>query len=82
MCGRDAVQLRHRQQRGQINLGEIAERLRPHGPVVANEFMIRADIRDGGSAFELTLFADGRAIVKGTAEPRVARSVYAKYVGS
>jgi molybdopterin/thiamine biosynthesis adenylyltransferase len=82
LCGRDAVQLRHRQHRGQINLDEIAARLRPHGPVVANEFMIRADIRDGGSAFELTLFADGRAIVKGTAEPRVARSVYAKYVGS
>jgi adenylyltransferase/sulfurtransferase len=82
LCGRDAVQLRHRQHRGRLNLGEIAERLRPHGPVVANEFMIRAAIRDGGRSFELTLFADGRAIVKGTAEARVARGVYAKYVGS
>ena len=44
--------------------------------------MIRADIRDGGRALELTLFADGRAIVKGTAEAQVARSVYAKYVGN
>lgn len=82
LCGRDAVQLRHRQHRGRLNLDEIAERLRVQGPVVANEFMIRADIRDGGRQFELTLFADGRAIVKGTAEARVARSVYAKYVGN
>ena len=50
--------------------------------MLANEFMIRAEIRDGGRSFELTLFTDGRAIVKGTGEVSVARSVYAKYVGN
>ncbi len=82
LCGRDAVQLRHRQNRDRINLDQIAGRLRPHGPVTANEFMIRAEITDGDMTYELTLFADGRAIVKGTAEARVARGIYAKYVGS
>ena len=82
LCGRDAVQLRQRERQGRIDLDEIAVRLRPFGPVLANEFMIRAEIRDGGRSFELTLFTDGRAIVKGTGEVSVARSVYAKYVGN
>jgi hypothetical protein len=29
----------------------------------------------------VTVFRDGRAIVEGTREPSVARSVYAKYIG-
>ena len=56
-------------------------RLREHGNVVANRYMLRANISDGGNAYTLSLFPDGRAIVHGTAEPNVARSVYAKYVG-
>ena len=43
--------------------------------------MIRAEITDSGKAYVLSLFPDGRAIVHGTHEPSVARSVYAKYVG-
>jgi adenylyltransferase/sulfurtransferase len=49
--------------------------------VNANQFMLRADVTDNGKPYELTVFADGRAIVKGTQETAVARSVYAKYVG-
>jgi molybdopterin/thiamine biosynthesis adenylyltransferase len=82
LCGRDAVQLRHRERQSRIDLDEIAARLRQFGPVLANEFMIRAGIRDGDRSYELTLFTDGRAIVKGTGEASVARSVYAKYVGN
>jgi adenylyltransferase/sulfurtransferase len=32
--------------------------------------------------YELTVFADGRAIVKGTDDPAMARKIYAQYVGS
>lgn len=81
LCGRDAVQLRHRQHRGPVELGEIAGRLREFGPVAANDFMVRAEIRDSGKTYELTVFADGRAIVKGTDKTAVARSVFARYVG-
>jgi molybdopterin-synthase adenylyltransferase len=82
LCGQDAVQLTDRQHRGNVDLDEIAGRLRRHGSVIANDFMVRAAIRDNGKVYELTLFADGRAIVKGTGEAGVARGVFAKYVGS
>ena len=81
LCGRDAVQLRHRQARGDVDLGELAARLEHHGAVRTNEFMLRATISDNGNDYELTLFRDGRAIIKGTAETSVARSIYAKYIG-
>lgn len=81
LCGNDAVQLAHRQQEGELNLDEIAGRLRSHGPVKVNRFMVRAGLSENGSDFELTLFADGRAIVKGTRDPAVARGVFAKYIG-
>ncbi len=81
LCGRNAVQLRHKQQGEQLNFDEISRRLREHGVVRTNEFMLRAEIRDNETTYELTLFADGRAIVKGTGEASVARGLYAKYVG-
>jgi adenylyltransferase/sulfurtransferase len=82
LCGRDAVQLRQKQDAGAVNLVELAERLRAHGEVKVNEFMLRARLVERGRPYELTLFPDGRAIVKGTHEPNVARTLYAKYVGS
>jgi adenylyltransferase/sulfurtransferase len=46
--------------------------------VRANEFLLVFSV----DLFELTVFPDGRAIVKGTRDPAVARSVYAKYIGA
>ncbi len=82
LCGRNAVQLRHRQQADSVQLEAIASRLQSHGTVSVNEFMLRAEVNDNSKPFEITLFRDGRAIVKGTDEASVARSIYAKYVGS
>lgn len=82
LCGRNAVQLSLKQQAGKLNFEEIAARLRPHGQVSVNKFMLRADIKDNGEPYELTLFTDGRAIVKGTKEPNTARGIYAKYIGA
>lgn len=87
LCGRNSVQLTHAapgagENGNKINFDEIAARLRPHGPVTANKFMLRAEVTDNGEPYEITLFTDGRAIVKGTKEPRVAKSIYAKYVGA
>jgi molybdopterin-synthase adenylyltransferase len=82
LCGRDAVQLTHRQGGGKLDFDDIARRLRSHGSVTANDFMIRAGLTHNDKPYELTLFPDGRAIVKGTSEGSVARSVYAKYVGA
>jgi adenylyltransferase/sulfurtransferase len=81
LCGRNAVQLTHRQDAGSVDLGALAARLRTHGKVVASDLMLRADITDNGKPYALSVFPDGRAIVHGTDEANVARSLYAKYIG-
>ncbi|HSG63709.1 MAG TPA: ThiF family adenylyltransferase [Gammaproteobacteria bacterium] len=82
LCGREAVQLTHKQNSATLDLGEIGARLRRHGKVAASPYMLRASITDNGKPYVLSLFPDGRAIVHGTADASVARSVYAKYVGA
>jgi len=82
LCGRNAVQLRHRQQADAVDLNALAARLRGHGSVVVNEFMLRTQLSENDKQYEITLFQDGRAIIKGTEEPGIARSVYAKYIGA
>lgn len=82
LCGRNAVQLTHKQNGNKLDFAELAKRLESHGKVVANKFMLRADLIDNGTEYELTLFTDGRAIVKGTKEANTAKSIYAKYVGA
>ncbi|MEX2387050.1 MAG: ThiF family adenylyltransferase [Phycisphaeraceae bacterium] len=82
LCGRNAVQLQQKVQGDKLNFDEIAGRLRSHGDVTANKFMLRANITDNGDPYELTLFTDGRAIVKGTKHANVAKGIYAKYVGA
>mgnify|MGYP003553145071 CR=1 FL=1 len=58
-------------------MSDLAERLREVGQVTLNEYLIKFTVDN----FELTIFPDARAIVKGTEDATVARSVYAKYVG-
>ncbi|HEX7010704.1 MAG TPA: ThiF family adenylyltransferase [Phycisphaeraceae bacterium] len=81
LCGRNAVQLTQASNGQRLDFNQIAQRLRAHGQVSVNPFMLRAGIKDNGAEYELTLFTDGRAIIKGTKEPSVARGIYAKYVG-
>jgi adenylyltransferase/sulfurtransferase len=75
MCGRNAVQI-HELGRP-LDLGELAGRLRPLGQVRANEFALRFET----PPYLLTVFPDGRVIVKGTTDPGIARSLYARYIG-
>ncbi len=78
LCGRDAVQVRPAA--GAIaDFPSIAAKLTPvaTGSVKHNEYMLTAAV-DG---LTITVFRDGRAIIKGTKTPDIARSAYAKYVG-
>jgi len=77
LCGRDAVQV---SPRGAValDLDALAARLRAAGEVKSNEYLVR--LRAG--EYELTVFRDARAIVRGTDDAAVARSVYARYVGT
>ena len=85
LCGRDAVQIAPAVPDA-IDLGAILSRLEPHGAFETTPFMLRgrfADERgDGGEPLELTLFPDGRALIKGTTEAETARSIYARYIGA
>ncbi|HEY6444481.1 MAG TPA: ThiF family adenylyltransferase [Candidatus Acidoferrales bacterium] len=78
LCGRDSVQIHERDR--QLNLGDLGHRLaRAAGAQVkANDFLLRFCV----SPYEITVFADGRAIVKGTKDPAIARSLYARYIGN
>ena len=76
LCGRNAVQL-HEHTRA-LDLQELAGRLRPLGDVRVNEFALRVSL----VKYQVTVFPDGRAIVKGTTDVGVARSVYASLIGA
>jgi molybdopterin/thiamine biosynthesis adenylyltransferase len=76
LCGRNAVQIHERAR--PVDLQDLALRLAPLGAVRSNEFALRFEI----SPYQLTVFADGRAIIKGTTDVGVARSLYARYIGA
>ncbi len=75
LCGRNAVQIQERVQA--LDLPELKRRLEPLGEVRSNEFALRFFV----APYEMTVFPDGRAIIKGTSDTGVARSLYARYVG-
>ena len=77
LCGRDSVQI-HECSRA-LDLVALALRLRPVvEDVRQNDFLIRFRV----AAYEMTVFADGRTILKGSKDPAVARSLYARYLGA
>jgi molybdopterin/thiamine biosynthesis adenylyltransferase len=76
MCGRNSVQIHERAR--PIDFPQMQRLLEPHGIVRHNQFVLKF----WHDPYEMTLFPDGRAIVKGTTDTAVARTLYAKYVGS
>ena len=76
LCGRNSVQIHERARA--VDFDELSTKLEPHGRVRHNEFVLKF-WRD---PYEMTLFPDGRAIFKGTTDTSVARSLYARFVGS
>jgi adenylyltransferase/sulfurtransferase len=76
LCGRNAVQIHERAR--PLDLGRLRAALSPLGEVRANEFALRFFPHP----YEMTIFPDGRAIIKGTTDIGIARSLYAKYLGS
>ena len=76
LCGRNSVQIHER--RRPIDFAELEGRLKAHGEVRYTEYVLKF-VR---APFELTLFPDGRGIIKGTTDTGVARSFYARFVGS
>lgn len=76
LCGRNSVQIHERHR--PIVFPDLSAKLQSHGKVMHNDFVLKF-WRD---PYEMTLFPDGRAIIKGTTDTAIARSLYARYVGS
>ena len=76
LCGRNSVQIHERSR--PVDFEEMKERLATLGTVRHNDFVLKF----WREPYEMTLFPDGRAIIKGTTDTAVARSLYARYVGS
>jgi molybdopterin/thiamine biosynthesis adenylyltransferase len=76
LCGRNSVQI-HEHSRP-VDLAAMSRRLMPHGAVRHTDFVLKF-LKE---PFEITLFPDGRAIIKGTTDTAVARSLYARFVGN
>ena len=76
LCGRNAVQIHERAR--PVDLSALARTLSALGEVRANEFALRFV----APPYEMTVFPDGRAIIKGTTDAGVARSLYARYIGA
>ncbi len=77
LCGRNAVQILPFKET-QVDLANLAINLASLGVVKANEYLIRFE----NEGYELSIFPDGRAIVKGTTDAGIARGLYSKYVGN
>jgi molybdopterin/thiamine biosynthesis adenylyltransferase len=77
LCGRNSVQI-HLPERRDLNLEALRARLAAEGPVRGNAYLVQCRVGE----YELTVFRDGRAVVQGTQDAAVARSLYARYVGA
>jgi adenylyltransferase/sulfurtransferase len=78
LCGRDAVQITPPAEQP-VNLAQLAESLRPAGQVTDNGLLLQFTPDDD---HQLLIFPDGRVVVKGTTDEAVARTLYARYLGS
>ncbi|MDD1702705.1 MAG: ThiF family adenylyltransferase [Methanoregula sp.] len=76
LCGRDAIQITPATVM-EISLEELESRLSRLGDVRLTRYMLT--FRSGTE--EISIFRDGRAIIKGTKDESAARSLYARYIG-
>lgn len=76
LCGRDAIQISP-PKATELDLPKLASKLKSVGAVKQNEYLLRLNVGE----YELTVFRDARAIVRGTDDVSQARSIYAKYIG-
>ena len=76
LCGRNSVQIHERNR--PIDFAELERKLQSHGAVRRNDMLLRFDHGE----HRITVFKDGRAIVQGTTDVGLARSLYARFVGS
>ncbi len=77
LCGRDAVQI-FPATKSTLDFAQLSSRLSNSGEVSYNPYLLKF----AADGYEMTVFTDARAIIKGTDDMTLARSFYAKYIGA
>lgn len=80
LCGRDAVQIvpRAQDKDAMLDLAALAARWQTLGAVKVNDYLARLQL----DSYEITVFRDARAIIRGTDDLATARTLYAQYIGA
>lgn len=76
LCGRGSVQVVPAGP-AHMDFGALAARLEKLGRVRYNEYLLKFEKDE----LEITLFADGRAIIKNAVDENAAKSIYSEYIG-
>lgn len=79
LCGRNAVQVSPAGKVA-VSFEELAAKVSEVGVVDFNQYLLRLELSDPD--YQVTVFGDGRAIIKGTEDIAIARGIYARYIGS
>ena len=92
LCGRGAIQVlptrREKSDRAflSMDLSALQKQLLDHGQFAMRGGSLHGQLRNvaglGGEPVELTIFADGRAIVGRCSDETIARSIYDRFIGS
>jgi adenylyltransferase/sulfurtransferase len=77
LCGRNAVQVLP-SAGSSLDLKQLAHRLSSAGEVKSNEFMVTLTLPE----HTLSVFPDGRTLIRGTDDLAQARSLYDRFIGS
>jgi len=77
LCGRNAIQITPADVKD-LNLRELASKLEHLGSIKCADFIMLFKTEK----HEISVFRDGRAIIKGTNDEKIARSIYARYIGT
>lgn len=76
LCGRNTIQISPAGE-SRIDLPELAVQLRNVGEVSYNAYLLKFRVGE----IEMTIFPDARCLIRGTDDPTIARSLFARYVG-
>ena len=77
LCGRNTVMITYYEPK-RIDLASLARKLEPLGQTEISQDMLIFRI----DTYKIAIFPDGRTIMKGTEDPKVARELYSKYIGN
>jgi adenylyltransferase/sulfurtransferase len=77
ICGTNSVQVTPIE-KGDLEFDELKSKLSAHGEIKQTSHTLIFKI----TGYKITIFRDGRTLIKGTQDEKLAKSLYAKYIGT